>query len=86
MACTVYQILNARNRKTFEDEPVNVETIIRKIKTHVYKLLFSTWLESLEQMNQELEPIPGRGEMEIERKELDVGKEQTVFLSRHTTI
>ncbi|KAI3467964.1 hypothetical protein Pfo_024627 [Paulownia fortunei] len=42
-ACTVYQIWNTRNRKIFENEPALLDTIICKIKTYVYKAIFSKY-------------------------------------------
>ena len=41
LACTVYQIWNARNRSRFEGLVQEVEPIVFKIKLHIYKTLFS---------------------------------------------
>jgi len=41
LACTVYHIWNARNRRMFEGQVQQVEPIVFKIKLHIYKTLFS---------------------------------------------
>ncbi|KAI3458729.1 hypothetical protein Pfo_015392, partial [Paulownia fortunei] len=43
LACTVYQIWTTRNRKIFEDIPPIISSIVHKIKTFVYKLLFTLY-------------------------------------------
>ncbi|KAK6149457.1 hypothetical protein DH2020_016982 [Rehmannia glutinosa] len=42
-ATTVYHIWNARNRLIFEDEVPNPNYVIHRIKTHVYKVVFSLY-------------------------------------------
>ena len=46
LACTVYHIWNARNRKMFEGQVLEVEVIIFKIKLHVYRTLYSLYPHS----------------------------------------
>lgn len=43
LACTVYMIWNARNRKIFEDCSPNIADICFKIKSHVYKVLYTLY-------------------------------------------
>ncbi|XP_052177540.1 uncharacterized protein LOC127791595 [Diospyros lotus] len=43
LACTVYYLWNIRNRKIFEDHRPCIDTVIRKIKTQVYKDTFSLY-------------------------------------------
>jgi len=40
LACTVYQIWNARNRRIFEGQVMEVEGIVFRIKLHVYRTLY----------------------------------------------
>ena len=41
LACTVYHIWNARNRKIFEGHATEVEVIVFTIKLNVYRTLYS---------------------------------------------
>ena len=43
LACTVYHIWNALNRKIFEGHAQEVEATVFKIKLHVYRNLFSLY-------------------------------------------
>ncbi|KAK6128250.1 hypothetical protein DH2020_038009 [Rehmannia glutinosa] len=43
LACTVYHIWTARNRRLFEGTVVTSDDIIREIKTQVYKIMFSLY-------------------------------------------
>ncbi|KAK6143840.1 hypothetical protein DH2020_024188 [Rehmannia glutinosa] len=43
MATTVYQIWNARNRLIFEGEVLHIDFVIHKIKTHIYKIMYSLY-------------------------------------------
>ncbi|KAK6140954.1 hypothetical protein DH2020_025301 [Rehmannia glutinosa] len=43
VACTVYHIWTARNRRLFEGTIVTSDGIIREIKTQVYKIMFSLY-------------------------------------------
>ncbi|KAK6136945.1 hypothetical protein DH2020_029306 [Rehmannia glutinosa] len=46
-ATTVYQLWNARNRLIFEGEVSHIDLVIHKIKTHVYKVMFSLYPDVL---------------------------------------
>lgn len=41
LAHTVYQTQMTRNRKIFEDLKSHIDSIVKLIKTHVYKIMFS---------------------------------------------
>ena len=41
LACTVYHIWNARNRRIFEGQTMEVEGIVFRIKLHVYRTIYS---------------------------------------------
>lgn len=43
LASTVYYIWMARNRMIFENLRPHVESIVRRIKTHIYKVIFSLY-------------------------------------------
>ena len=42
-SCTVYCIWNARNRFIFEGQRSVVDDLVRKIKTHVYRVIFTLY-------------------------------------------
>jgi len=46
LACTVYQIWNARNRRIFEDQVMDVEGIVFRIQLHVYRTLYSLFSQN----------------------------------------
>ncbi|KAL8062253.1 hypothetical protein ABFX02_02G135400 [Erythranthe guttata] len=46
LACTVYQIWSARNRKIFENETPRITEMVRKIKILVYKTVFALFPQS----------------------------------------
>ena len=41
LACTVYHIWNARNRKIFEGQTQEVVSTVFKIKLHIYRTVFT---------------------------------------------
>ncbi|XP_022860943.1 uncharacterized protein LOC111381398 [Olea europaea var. sylvestris] len=47
LASTVYYIWLTRNRKIFEDLPADLDSIARRIKTHVYKVMFTLYPDIL---------------------------------------
>ena len=47
LACTVYQIWNARNRRIFEGQVMEVGAIAFRIKLHVYRTLYSLFPHSV---------------------------------------
>ncbi|KAK6120791.1 hypothetical protein DH2020_045467 [Rehmannia glutinosa] len=49
VACTVYHIWTARNRRLFEGAVVTSDGITREIKTQVYKIMFSSYPHVLAQ-------------------------------------
>ena len=47
LACTVYHIWNARNRRIFEGQAMEVEGIVFRIKLHVYRTIYSLFPQSV---------------------------------------
>ncbi|XP_022895208.1 uncharacterized protein LOC111409387 [Olea europaea var. sylvestris] len=47
LASTVYYIWLTRNRMIFEDLPADLDSIARRIKTHVYKVMFTLYPDVL---------------------------------------
>ncbi|XP_052203952.1 uncharacterized protein LOC127809227 [Diospyros lotus] len=43
LACTVYYLCNTRNRKIFEDNMPCIDSVIRRIKTQVYRVIFTLY-------------------------------------------
>jgi len=46
LACTVYHIWSARNRRIFEGRTVDVEGIALRLKLHVYRTIYSLFTQS----------------------------------------
>ena len=50
LACTVYHIWNARNRRIFEGQTMEVEGIVFRIKLHVYRTIYSLFPQNGEDL------------------------------------